>query len=74
MRSVLCLPAVQRLSSSSSFRGHPAKPSAGRGQLCAMTDPADIKVGDEVEWKWGGSKHISGEVSPLRAGQGQRTA
>ena len=29
----------------------------------AMTDPKDIKVGDEVEWKWGGAKHISGHVS-----------
>ncbi len=39
-----------------------------------MTDPTDIKVGDEVEWKWGGSKHISGEVSLTRAGQGQLMA
>lgn len=30
-----------------------------------MTDPKDIKVGDEVEWKWGGAKHISGHVSLL---------
>ena len=29
----------------------------------AGTDPTEIEKGDTVEWKWGGAKHISGEVS-----------
>lgn len=35
--------------------------SLDRGTM-AGTDPTEIEKGDTVEWKWGGAKHISGEV------------
>ena len=35
--------------------------SPDRGTM-AGTDPTEIQKGDTVEWKWGGAKHITGEV------------
>ena len=64
-RIVLPLPFCSQALSKQLPGRHVQTSSAGqssdRGTM-AGTDPTEIEKGDTVEWKWGGAKHITGEV------------